>query len=89
MSVFGWGSKYYGLLTNNSEVAKLVTSHAKAVSFLVGRETAHFRRCTPAEADVENHAFCYVFRDWLNVAPGKVLIDLGCDIEDCRALFRY
>ena len=78
--------RYYGLLTNSAELAELATSHAKSVALLAGHQ--QFRHVDIA--DPKEFLFQYVFRDWLTISPGKILIDEGKAIpKETQRLFRH
>lgn len=72
--------RYYGLLTNNPDLAKLVTTHSKAIWYLANREQ-QFSFASLSETNKSAFQYQLVFRDWLTVAPGKILVDRGAELS--------
>jgi hypothetical protein len=74
-------------VTNSDALAQLATSHAKAIALLARNDYFDYR--DPDEGDLNDLQHRYVFRDWLTIAPGKVLADKGRSIPGSTlALFR-
>lgn len=81
--------KYYGLLTNNPELAKLAVTHAKAIAFL-SHDKEHLVPTVLSKVNKNDFKYRFVFRDWLTISPGKILVDRGLEIkDDIRQLFHY
>ncbi len=66
----------YGLVTNNSDVARLASTHAKAIAYLA-RVKKQLSIALTSDVAMDGFRFRLVFRDWLSIAPGRILVDQG------------
>lgn len=76
---YGFGDSFYGLKTNNAELFAIANKHAKAISYLMSQ-----RGLSESSVSESGNSFRYqsVYRDWLSICSGKVLVDSGVRITE-------